>query len=118
MLFKVPRVIITRHCNFRRFCKKRLTNPGLCVIVIGRMEELRSFFYAQNPIQQKRKTENTTTKILVEVEVVRTKITLACTECKQRNYNMTKDKKTHPDRMETKKYCRFCKTHTMHKETK
>ena len=46
----------------------------------------------------------------VEVEVVRTKITLACTECKQRNYNMTKDKKTHPDRMETKKYCRFCKT--------
>jgi len=54
----------------------------------------------------------------VEVEVVRTKITLACTECKQRNYNMTKDKKTHPDRMETKKYCRFCKKHTMHKETK
>ena len=39
---------------------------------------------------------------LMEVEVVRTKITLACTECKQRNYNMTKDKKTHPDRMETK----------------
>ena len=54
----------------------------------------------------------------VEVEVVRTKITLACTECKQRNYNMTKDKKTPPDRMETKKYCRFCKTHTLHKETK
>lgn len=55
---------------------------------------------------------------LMEVEVVRTKITLACTECKQRNYNMTKDKKTHPDRMETKKYCRFCKRHTLHKETK
>ena len=50
--------------------------------------------------------------------IMRTKITLACTECKQRNYNTTKDKKTHPDRMETKKYCRFCKTHTMHKETK
>ena len=59
-----------------------------------------------------------TTKNQVEVEVVRTRITLACTECKQRNYNMTKDKKTHPDRMETKKYCRFCKTHTLHKETK
>ena len=40
---------------------------------------------------------------------MRTKITLACTECKQRNYNT---------RMETKKYCRFCKTHTLHKETK
>ena len=37
---------------------------------------------------------------------------------KQRNYNTKKDKKTHPDRMETKKYCRFCKKHTMHKETK
>ena len=51
-------------------------------------------------------------------KVVRVKITLACTECKQRNYNMTKDKKNHPDRMETKKYCKFCKSHTLHKETK
>ena len=49
---------------------------------------------------------------------MRTKITLECTECKQRNYNLTKDKKNHPDRMETKKYCRFCKKHTLHKETK
>lgn len=48
---------------------------------------------------------------------MRTRITLACTECKQRNYNTTKDKKTHPDRMEIKKYCRFCRTHTTHKET-
>ena len=55
---------------------------------------------------------------LMEVEVVRTKITLACTECKQRNYNMTKDKKAHPDRMETKKYCRFCRTHTLKKKKK
>ena len=54
----------------------------------------------------------------VEVEVVRVKITLACTECKQRNYNMTKEKKNHPERLETKKYCKFCHTHTLHKETK
>ena len=53
-----------------------------------------------------------------EVGVVRVRITLACTECKQRNYNMTKEKKNHPDRMETKKYCRFCRKHTLHKETK
>ena len=51
-------------------------------------------------------------------DVMRTKITLECTECKQRNYNLTKDTKNHPDRMETKKYCRFCKKHTLHKETK
>ena len=49
---------------------------------------------------------------------MRTKITLECTECKQRNYNMTEDKRNHPDGMETKKYCRFCKKHTLHKETK
>ena len=67
---------------------------------------------------QRQKRESAGDKRHMEVEVVRTKITLACTECKQRNYNMTKDKKTHPDRMETKKYCRFCKTHTLHKETK
>lgn len=58
-------------------------------------------------------------KILIEREqTVRTRITLACTECKQRNYNTTKDKKAHPERMETMKYCRFCRKHTLHKETK
>ena len=51
-------------------------------------------------------------------QVNKERITLECTECKQRNYNMTKDKKTHPERMETKKYCKFCKSHTLHKETK
>lgn len=54
----------------------------------------------------------------VEVNVVRVKITLECTECKQRNYNTTKEKRLHPERMETKKYCRFCRKHTNHKETK
>jgi len=29
-----------------------------------------------------------------------------------------KNKKLHPDRVEYKKYCRFCRTHTMHKETR
>lgn len=53
-----------------------------------------------------------------EVNIVRAKITLACTDCKQRNYNTTKEKKNHPDRMETKKYCRFCNKHTVHRETK
>ena len=34
---------------------------------------------------------------------MRVKITLECTECKQRNYDTTKEKRNHPDRMETKK---------------
>lgn len=46
------------------------------------------------------------------------KVTLACTECKNRNYVTTKNKKNTPDRIELKKYCKFCKTHTIHKETK
>ena len=45
-------------------------------------------------------------------------ITLACTECKQRNYNTTKDKRKQPDRLELKKYCRFCSHHTVHRETR
>ena len=50
--------------------------------------------------------------------LMRSKITLACTDCKQRNYNTTKEKKNHPDRMEIKKFCRFCNKHTNHRETK
>ena len=49
---------------------------------------------------------------------MRSKITLACNDCKQRNYDTTKEKKNHPDRMETKKFCRFCNKHTTHRETK
>ena len=48
----------------------------------------------------------------------RIKVTMACTECKQRNYNTMKNKKNDPDRLEMHKYCRFCKKHTSHKETK
>ena len=48
----------------------------------------------------------------------RVKITLACTECKQRNYDTKKNKKNDPDRLEMNKYCRFCRKHTLHKETK
>ena len=40
---------------------------------------------------------------------MRDKITLACTECKQRNYDSKKNKKNDPDRIEIKKFCKFCK---------
>ena len=45
-------------------------------------------------------------------------ITLACTECKRRNYSTRKNKKEHPDRLELKKYCRFCRKHIAHRELK
>lgn len=49
---------------------------------------------------------------------MRVAITLACSDCKRRNYITMKNKKTTPDRLELSKYCRFCKKHTAHKETK
>ncbi|MDD4979873.1 MAG: 50S ribosomal protein L33 [Candidatus Omnitrophica bacterium] len=45
-------------------------------------------------------------------------ITLECTVCKNRNYTTTKNKKLHQDKLEIKKFCRFCYKHTLHKEIK
>ncbi|MEA3544971.1 MAG: 50S ribosomal protein L33 [Thermodesulfobacteriota bacterium] len=45
-------------------------------------------------------------------------VILACIECKQRNYTTTKNKRNTPDKLEFNKYCRFCRKHTSHKETK
>ncbi|HQT98422.1 MAG: 50S ribosomal protein L33 [Desulfobacteria bacterium] len=45
-------------------------------------------------------------------------ITLACVDCKNRNYTTTKNKKTTPDKLEMKKFCSTCRKHTAHKETK
>jgi len=49
---------------------------------------------------------------------MRDQIILACNDCKRRNYTSTKNKRKHPDRVEFKKYCRFCRIHTVHKETR
>ena len=45
-------------------------------------------------------------------------VTMGCTVCKQRNYTTTKNKKNTPQKLEFKKYCPFCRTHTPHKEAK
>ena len=49
---------------------------------------------------------------------MRVNIILACNDCKQRNYTSRKNKKTNPDRLEIKKYCKFCKAQTVHRETR
>jgi large subunit ribosomal protein L33 len=49
---------------------------------------------------------------------VRVAITLACTECKRRNYQTMKSKRNDPDRIEFSKYCRWCSRHTPHRETR
>ncbi len=50
-------------------------------------------------------------------------VTLECTEARKEGkspsrYTTTKNKKTHPDRLELKKYNPFLKKHTVHKEIK
>lgn len=46
------------------------------------------------------------------------RVTLECEVCKNRNYITSKNKTHTPDRLELKKYCKFCKEHTVHKETR
>ena len=45
-------------------------------------------------------------------------IQMQCTDCKDKNYSTTKNRKTTPDRLEMKKFCRKCRKHTAHKESK
>jgi len=45
-------------------------------------------------------------------------ISLACQDCKRKNYSITKNKRIHPERVEHRKYCRWCHQHTAHKESK
>jgi large subunit ribosomal protein L33 len=45
-------------------------------------------------------------------------VTLACTECKRRNYTTTRNKKVTTDRLEIKKFCRFDRKRTVHKEVR
>jgi len=48
----------------------------------------------------------------------RVPVTLACSECKARNYKTTKSREDTGQTLEIKKYCKQCKHHTLHRETK
>ena len=45
-------------------------------------------------------------------------IALQCSECKRRNYTTQKNRRNTQEKLEFKKYCRFDRKHTLHKETK
>jgi large subunit ribosomal protein L33 len=49
---------------------------------------------------------------------VRPKITMACEDCKNRNYITKKNRRNDPDRLEVRKHCPTCNRHTVHKETR
>ncbi len=48
----------------------------------------------------------------------RVHVTLECTECKRRNYITKKSKVNDRERIEMKKYCKWDRRHTLHKETR
>lgn len=49
---------------------------------------------------------------------IRPKITLACVECRERNYITSKNRRNDPDRIQLKKFCIRCRRHTDHRETR
>jgi large subunit ribosomal protein L33 len=49
---------------------------------------------------------------------VRPVITLACSDCKERNYTTQKNRRNDQGRLEFKKFCPRCRKHTVHKESK
>jgi large subunit ribosomal protein L33 len=45
-------------------------------------------------------------------------VALQCSECKRRNYTTKKNKRNTQNKLEFRKYCRFDRKHTLHRETK
>jgi large subunit ribosomal protein L33 len=45
-------------------------------------------------------------------------ISFECTACKRKNYYQDKNKRKHPEKLLLSKYCRFCRKHVEHKESK
>jgi len=45
-------------------------------------------------------------------------ISLQCDQCKRRNYTSTRNKKRTTEKLALRKFCPFCRTHTIHKEAK
>jgi large subunit ribosomal protein L33 len=58
------------------------------------------------------------TTVASKSQDVRPKITLACVECKERNYITKKNRRNDPDRLELKKFCPRDGRHTAHRETR
>lgn len=45
-------------------------------------------------------------------------IILACSICGSRNYTIKSNPASRTERLEVKKFCKHCKKHTLHKQTK
>ncbi|MGX7014979.1 50S ribosomal protein L33 [Vagococcus silagei] len=50
--------------------------------------------------------------------MAQSKSSLACSECGSRNYSKAVNTANRTERLEVKKFCKYCKKHTLHRETK
>lgn len=55
---------------------------------------------------------------MAKKSAVREVIYLACGQCQERTYTTAKNRRNDAQRLELKKYCPRCRTHTLHRETK
>ena len=49
---------------------------------------------------------------------VRGIITMQCTDCRERNYATSKNRRNDTQRMELRKYCSHCRGHKVHREVR
>ncbi|MCK4242398.1 MAG: 50S ribosomal protein L33 [Dehalococcoidia bacterium] len=45
-------------------------------------------------------------------------IQLSCTECRDRTYTTTKNRRNDPERLELRKFCPRCRTHRLYREVR
>ncbi|MCL2520110.1 MAG: 50S ribosomal protein L33 [Spirochaetaceae bacterium] len=45
-------------------------------------------------------------------------VALMCGNCKNKNYTTPKNRRNITEKLEFSKYCKFCRSHTEHKEAK
>ena len=45
-------------------------------------------------------------------------ITMGCTECRERNYTSSKNRRNDTQRLELRKYCPRCRGHKIHREVR
>ncbi|MEE2656783.1 MAG: 50S ribosomal protein L33 [Chloroflexota bacterium] len=48
----------------------------------------------------------------------RSLLTFQCTDCRERNYHSEKNKRNDPQRIERRKFCSRCRSHTLHREVR
>jgi large subunit ribosomal protein L33 len=45
-------------------------------------------------------------------------VTMQCSDCRERNYLTSKNRRNDPQRLEQRKYCSRCRTHRAHREVR